>query len=219
MLNLKKIFLFAALLPLVSCGRSHIHVRREWVDGSYLASTHVGTPDPRQSRPPFGQQLVIYYWVPSNILSRNPQLVLNVIYWNFTQSTITFPIRHAVGWHTYSLLDDEFHEKHGLLTYRIQIITEDQEVFKDWKHQLWVNLIELDEKKPSKPVKIEEEPLPKLDTFNQDEYAERTPIPEEFSTDSMTAWAERINSSVEDQSKQGSVIETPTLSVDSEDTD
>ncbi len=50
-----------------------------------------------------------------------------------------------MGWVTYQLLNEEYNAVDGILTYKAEIITEDGEVFCDWKHQLWVNLITLKE--------------------------------------------------------------------------
>jgi hypothetical protein len=235
MSKLKEFLICSCLLLLAGCERgTYLHVRREWVDGSYLASTHVGTPDPRQAHPPFGQQLVVYWWVPQSILNRDPKLVFQVIYWNFTQATFSFPIKSLTGYEALALLDDDYREKQGFLTYRIQIVTSDGDVFKDWKHQLWVNLIEMEEKKSEipkqSPLHREDPALPKLDQFDDALYGERTPVLEDsinllveleniIIQQEISESAERMSSSVEAQSKQGSVIETPYLSESSSNSD
>lgn len=126
----------------------------------------MGTPDPRQADPPIGQQLIIDWSVPPELLEQHPKIVLHVIFRDHTEKFEFFTIDNKNGFDVYSLLRKEYAERKGLLTYRAEIVTDDGRVYRDWKHQLWVNLITLD----------------------------------------------RTSSSVEDQSKQGSVTETPNLS-------
>jgi hypothetical protein len=229
MSKLKKVLVATALLSLASCSRSILSVRQQWVDSRYLASTHVGTPDPRQEHPPFGQQLVIYWWVPNHVLEKNPELDLSVIFWNFTQKKITFPIHSNSGYKVYSLLDEEFQDTGGLLTYKAEINTPGEtQPFGEWKHQLWVNLIELDEKPIQPKVEIEDVEESETEVINDDDderyeldeeyYGGVTPTPEnlgeiaQMSEEESRESAVSINSSVDAQSKQGSVIETPNLS-------
>ncbi len=110
----------------------------------YLASTHVKTPDPRQACPPHGQKVILSWTVPRRILAKDPQILFHVIYNNHTEKTFVYPIRTRTGTEVYSLLDHEFNETKGLLTYRADIVTPDCEVFRSWKHQLWVKLITLE---------------------------------------------------------------------------
>jgi hypothetical protein len=208
MLKCKKILPLFLLLALASCGRSYLSVRREWVDGRYLASTHVSTPDPRQAHPPFGQNLVISWWVPSSILAEQPDLVLQVIYWNFTQKTFVYPLQKRIGYKVCCLLDEQYQETGGLLTYRAQVVTKDGRVFKEWKHQLWVNLIE--EEKVEPPERLPPPPYQPSDVDDEYYGSYPEPAPELLITlEERTSAAERMSSSVEDQSRQGSVIETP----------
>ena len=156
------------LLVLVGCQKHYIAVRQMQIGPDYLASAHVGTPDPRRADPPIGEKLVIDWSVPPELLAQHPRVFLHIIFRNHTEKFEFMPITTKVGTEVYSLLRKDFKETQGLLTYRAEIVTADGHVYRDWKHQLWVNLITLD----------------------------------------------RTSSSVEDQSKQGSVIETPNDSVE-----
>ncbi len=49
------------------------------------------------------------------------------------------------GVETYSVLNKDFKKTGGFLAYRAEILTEDGEVYADWKHQLWVKLIDIDD--------------------------------------------------------------------------
>ncbi len=228
MSKFKKILCFSALFCLTACSRGYLSVQQEWVDSRYLASTYVATPDPRQANPPIGQKLIIRWWVPAAIFEKNPVLVLQVIRWDFTEETIRFPLKKRFGYEIYSLLNQNYEETEGLLTYRAQIVTDDQEVVTEWKHQLWVNLIKIDGKTmaPEPNPDLNPEVIPddnyQLDDFDEELYA-LDPAYEDndigkiekglLQTDEESnASADKISSSVETQSKQGSVIDTPYLS-------
>ena len=163
--RLKTILLLATLALFSGCNRGYISVRQEWIDGRYLASTHVGTPDPRQAHPPLGQKLVLNWWVPREVLNKNPRIVLTLLFWNYTEQTVTYPIDNHAGYKTYSLLNEEYEKMQGLLTYRAEIVTDDDKVFAEWKHQLWVRLIDIN-KEPYKrevPRELTPAPEPKKD--------------------------------------------------------
>lgn len=133
------------LLLLVSCDKYYLSVRQIPVDQKYLASTHVGSPDPRLAHPPLGQKLVVGWSVPSEILQKEPKVVLRLLFWDHSEKEIAYPIAYRTGYEVYSLLNEEFEKSKGLLTYRADIVMTDGQIYRTWKHQLWVNLIRLDE--------------------------------------------------------------------------
>jgi hypothetical protein len=141
---MKAIFLCLLLLT-AGCDKYGLSVQQQYVDVRYLASTHVGTPDPRQSHPPVGQQLVVEWHVPNALLKEEPRAVLHVIYWDLSERSFTFPIAYRTGYSTYALLDADYERTGGILTYRAEILTGAGEVYKEWVHQLWVRLITLEE--------------------------------------------------------------------------
>lgn len=108
-----------------------------------MASTAVYSPDPRQADPPIGQQLIVDWQIPQALLKRKPICVLHVIYWDYTEEIFTCKIDRKVGYWKYDLLNEDFFARKGILTYRAQIITNDGDIYKEWKHQLWVNLIQM----------------------------------------------------------------------------
>jgi hypothetical protein len=167
-------------LALSGCSRYYLSICQQKINRDYLASTYVHTPDPRQENPPIGQMLTLSWQVPGKIMKRSPEVRLHLIFWDYTEQEIAFPMKHRIGYVNYKLLDDEFRQKKGILTYRAEIVTADGEVYKTWKHQLWVNLIQIeDECQPTENV------------------------------EATSASAHSTSSSVDDQSKQGSVTETP----------
>lgn len=132
---------FLLLLVCGGCRPYYLTVMQEWVDVRYLASTHVGTPDPRQEHPPMGQKLILDWRIPKEILKKHPEVVLDLILWDYTTRQIRIPIKHGMDFKTYRLFNEEYEKTGGILTYKAEIVTEDGEVFREWKHQLWVNLI------------------------------------------------------------------------------
>ena len=129
----------------MGCSKYYLSLRQVPIDSEYLASSRVGSPDPRQSDPPTGQKVVMQWAVPPELLKKKPSLVLHVIYKNHTEEEIIYPIKNRTGMEVYSLLSEKFRSKEGLLTYQAQIKTPDGEVYREWTHQLWVHLIKFDE--------------------------------------------------------------------------
>lgn len=146
---------FCLFFFLASCGR-YVDVRRQKINARYLASTWVGSPDPCKDNPPLGEMLIIDWQVPRKRVAENLQLKLYVIYWDNEEKVYTWPINRWKGYETFCVLDEEFVRTGGLLTYRAEIVTEDGCVYRDWKHQLWVNLIKMDNEEPYIPEPMEE---------------------------------------------------------------
>jgi hypothetical protein len=198
-------------LLLAGCEKYYLSICQEKVDRNYLASTHVGTPDPRQDNPPMGQMLIIDWKVPKKVLEEKPFILLHVVYWDYTEQDFTFPVEKQMGYVTYRLLNKEYEKKMGILTYKAEIVTDQHKVYKEWVHQLWVNLIRLDEvektpkKAPAETEPASEENLPEEPDSQEPE--ERHSLDEESASS-----ADPSSSSVVDQSRQGSVIETEGLS-------
>lgn len=141
------LLLCAALFS--GCRPYYLSICQEWVDVRYLASYQAGTPDPRLAHPPLGQKLILDWRVPKEIYKRNPEVVLDLILWDYTKRQIRFPIKSRMDYATYRLLNEEYEKTGGILTYRASIVTEDGEIFREWKHQLWVNLITIDQETPA----------------------------------------------------------------------
>lgn len=137
--------LILSLLLLCGCEKYYVAVKREYVDQSKLASTFVGSPDPRQKNPPKGQELIIEWRLPQDALDQKLTLVLSVIYKNHSEETLCYPVDRRRGVITYALLDEAYRKTEGFLTYKAEIKTLDGMIVKEWKQQLWVDLIVIDE--------------------------------------------------------------------------
>lgn len=152
----EKIFSFSALFLLLlftpGCQQYYLSICQQWVDVRYLASTHAKTPDPRQAHPPIGQMLILDWRVPKEIYKKKPEVVLDLILWDYTTRQIRFPIDKRMDFTTYKLLDQDYQTSGGILTYKAAIVTADGEVFREWKHQLWVNLITINQETTPPPT-------------------------------------------------------------------
>jgi hypothetical protein len=143
------LLLFLSIVFFSGCQQYYLSVCQEWVDVRYLASTHVGTPDPRQDHPPIGQMLILDWRIPKEIFKKKPEIVLDLILWNYTQRQIHIPVKRPMDFATYRLFNEEYDKTGGILTYKAQIVTQDGAIFREWKHQLWVNLITIDQETTS----------------------------------------------------------------------
>jgi len=132
-------------LILTSCERYSLSLGQIPVNVSYLASTHVHTPDPRQAHPPVGQKVILKWSVPLSFLQREPRIIFYIVYRDYTETTLVYHLTKSNGYYVYSLLNEEFYCKKGILTYRAIIETPDHTVYSECKHQLFVHLIDLKE--------------------------------------------------------------------------
>ena len=128
-----------SLLIFTCCDRSFVIVHQQKISPTYLASANVGSPDPRP--PPNGQMLVAEWWVPRKLLEYQPILHIHILFHDFSETFLEFPIHTVAGYETYSILNEDFERTCGFLSYHAKILTCDGEVFADWKHQLFVKLI------------------------------------------------------------------------------
>jgi hypothetical protein len=129
-------FIVAALL-FSSCYRNHLYVQQEWVDRNFLASSHVNTPDPRQSEPPEGQRLLIAWDFPRSIFLKDLSFAVTVRFWDDTQQEIVDPIQRKRGYQAF------YFPKKKILTYRVQVVTKEKEVIETWNHQFWTERIDI----------------------------------------------------------------------------
>lgn len=143
---MKKQWILPFLLILSSsCQKYYLTTYQEKVDRDSLASTHVGSPDPRQKNPPKGEELILEWQIPKEILQKNPSIYLQVVYKDYSEVEKVYPIAHKAGYVVYRLVGEEFQKTKGLLAYKAELKTGDGEVFRTWQHQLFVNVIRLEE--------------------------------------------------------------------------
>lgn len=133
--------LLMALL-LAGCHRSYLDVRSEALYPSYLASEKIDAPDPNRLAF-YGQQIVIHWRLPPDCFDAYPfEILLTIRYKDFTFQTFSYPISDRRGYWVYQLLNDEYWEKGGILSYKVELYKED-ELFDEWQHHVWADWIEI----------------------------------------------------------------------------
>lgn len=154
--------LIFCLFSLTSCEKYYLSLRQVPIDSEYLASSKVGSPDPRQADPPYGQKIVMEWAVPPELLAEEPRLILQILYRNHTQEELSYPIKGRNGMRVFSLLNDAFRSREGLLCYRAEIRTKTGDVYREWVHQLWVHFITFNEESTSDAVRTSRSVSPQL---------------------------------------------------------
>jgi len=129
-------------LVLAGCYTNHLYVQQEWIDRCTLASSHVGTPDPRQAHPPHGQKLLISWDFPKSLFLENLTLAVTVRLWNNTQETTYYSIGRRRDY--LSLFFSHEKPDTKILTYKVEVFSEDGKEVSVWKHQFWTELIDID---------------------------------------------------------------------------
>ena len=150
--SVKKIFdkvfrLFAVLLAicaLSACQKYYLSLNGLKINEQYLSSVHVNTPDKRRQAPPVGEIIVMDWRIPKAVLERSPVIHLHLVYHNYSQETLFFPIHYKMGYVTHKNIDLQHMENQGVLSFAAQIVLDDGTIYKDWYHQLYTELIALD---------------------------------------------------------------------------
>ncbi len=154
---LKKPFsyiLYASILCFFTgCEKYYLSLTDQKINVNSLASTHANTPDKRQHSPPIGEMIVMDWRVPKEILDKKPIIDLYVIYGNYTEQRFEYPISKRMGYKTCKVLNDDFVSSKGVITYRADLRLNDGQIYRSWDHQLWVNLITIDD---DEPIDLEE---------------------------------------------------------------
>ena len=138
-------FLFILLFFLCSCEKYYLSVKHEHVNQTSLASTFVGSPDPRKEHPPNGEELILQWRLPPKSLDQELTLVLKIVYRDYTEEIHVYPVGRRRGVLTFSLLNEKFLEKKGFLTYKAEIKNSDGKVQKEWQQKLWFHLINIED--------------------------------------------------------------------------
>jgi hypothetical protein len=137
---MKNFFLLAMALLCTACHRT-VTCRSEYLYPLYLASQQVNTPDPK--RECFrGQQIITSWSLPKKYWHKPVELHLNVRYGNRELATFTHGIDRPAGWWVYTLLNEDYLSKCGILSFQAQLVQNCQ-VIGEWNHFLWTPIIEL----------------------------------------------------------------------------
>lgn len=129
------------VLFLSGCVKHHIRLQTDYLSRDNLASYHVGTPDPLLYCPPLGQRLIMSWSVPYAWLrDEDLKIALHMIFRNHTEECVEITLSRTYGLFTYCLINEDYFDKGGILTYKAELIKGDQ-VLDEWVHQLWTELI------------------------------------------------------------------------------
>ena len=164
-------YLWAALaLLLFSCQGPHLTVQTDYLTYKNLASYYVGTPDPRMNCPPVGQRLIISWAVPKKFLCyEDLALQVTIRFRDRQEQFEIFNILRTRGTYVYTLMNDEFFEHGGILTYKIDLVGGGC-VLDKWRHQVWAELIEIShESTPTSVEALQSSDLPSSDIDWQDD--------------------------------------------------
>jgi hypothetical protein len=129
---------------LVSCNRPPLTVQSDYIHYEDLASYHVNTPDQKKEWPETGQRLYVNWNLdPESIEGKETELLLTVRYGTREEALMTYPVDYYCGSVIYTLMNDEYRRKKGIVTFRADIMA-DQKVVACWRHQLWTELIRVE---------------------------------------------------------------------------
>lgn len=137
-------FLFL-LFIITGCYSPPIAVQTEYLTHQHLASSYVQTPDPRQQESYLGQRLIITWSLPSSC-GDGSELIMNlkIRFRNREEQELFIPIKERNGTYIYDLMNQQFCQFGGILTYKIDIYSGNS-VLAEWRHQLWAELITFEE--------------------------------------------------------------------------
>lgn len=148
------IFLFLICVFCSGCQKSYITVVQEKIHRKYLASSFVDSPDPLQHEPPHGRKLYVSWNIGSEYQIEDCQIRISMIFRNRNTRTIELAPSRRRGTIVYSLLGQDYYETQGLLTYKVELVTKNEERLAVWRHQMWVNMITLHESQLKEKAKI-----------------------------------------------------------------
>lgn len=146
--------LFHFTLPLASlviclsgCSIHPLTVQTQYLSHEDLASYHIGTPDPSLDNPDVGERLLIQWSLSSaQFKGEDLRLYLKVRFTNHQEEEITIPVEKKKGYYIYNLLNQDYCDTGGILTYLAEIRSGEC-IVAVWKHPLWANLITFDSPK------------------------------------------------------------------------
>lgn len=148
------IFLFLICVFCTGCQKSYVTVVQEKIHRKYLASSFVDSPDPLQHEPPHGRKLYVSWNIGSEYQVEDCKIQISMIFRNRSTRTIDLAPLQRRGTMVYSLLGEDYYKIQGLLTYKVELLTKKGELLAAWKHQMWVNMITLEESQLKEKEKI-----------------------------------------------------------------
>lgn len=151
---------FVCMMSLSSCSRYYLTCDRQSRNGSYLASSFVGSPDPQATAAINGEQLVLAWHVPRSFENK-AHVKLYLTYWDYTEQEIDFTIKQRLGRYSLENLGQAFEKNKGIIAYKAVMTDPDGKVYQTWEHQLYTKLIKFSDTESNlkeDPVQVDAEP-------------------------------------------------------------
>ena len=126
---------------LLGCSGRVLKVRSEYLNPEYLSAERVDTPDPCR-RCFWGQQVIVQWNLPRELLCNENTLVATLRFGNREIEEIEIPLDRRRGCWSYRLLNALYWKKCGILSYKIDLLSNGTLV-DCWKHHVWVDLINI----------------------------------------------------------------------------
>jgi hypothetical protein len=138
---LKYCLAIVTIFMTTACYKQYLYVQQQWVDKSYLASSHVNTPDPEQLSPPYGRRINISWNFPVSQFRKGLTLIVTVRFNDNTQDIHNINISRKSGYTSLYFPDKVEGNIKKVVTYKMVVVTQQGEIIETWKHQLWVDMI------------------------------------------------------------------------------
>lgn len=134
-------FLCLFFLCFASCSRSPLHIQTTYLSKHDLASFIINTPDPALYDPPIGQKLILTWAIPKQYQGHEDlSILLKIRFHNHESLEKTIKVGSSHGVYVYCLLNDDYCDKKGILTYKAELY-QNSCLITQWLHQLWVDPI------------------------------------------------------------------------------
>lgn len=126
----------------VSCltGSKYLSIYSEVINQQSRASTRVNTPDRLHHINPHGQRLFVSWHLPKKFLGKPLEGKLFIRFVGPYQEEIPFTITSLHDSLTYEIINEDFFDKKGILTYSVEIYSEGQKI-DHFNHKMWTDLI------------------------------------------------------------------------------
>ncbi len=134
------------LFLLTACtGSTKLSVYNQPINKKYYASAHAETPDPKMERNEVGQRLIVSWDLPYKVFHKHEwQVKLQVQFGNRTEETKVKEITNFEGDWILKWAGRPYIDKRGIVSYKAELLR-DGEVIDTFQHQLWCELIRLDD--------------------------------------------------------------------------
>lgn len=138
-----KFYFFPLLICLVGCQKYYLTVQKQSLDVP-PASVFARTPDPLKKERIVGEELIVEWRLTEENMEKPLILVVRMLMKNYEERVQCFPIRRKRGVVQVPLSGKDYEKTKGFLTYKATIETDQGEVLKEWKQQLFVELIRIE---------------------------------------------------------------------------